>query len=129
MTRVVAIEERSWKAIEGVGLRDGAFREFYRHMLQRLAMRGAARLWFGRLADCDVSYILGGVLGTTYRGLQFSYDDAVADLAPGNLGQYHQLVELARQGITVYDLGTEMDYKRRWADEVHTTQLFVIARA
>ena len=129
MARIIAIEERSWKGIEGVGLRDGAFREFYRHMLLRLATAGAARLWFGLLGERDVSYILGGVLGSTYRGLQFSYDDTLADLAPGNLGQFHQLVELAREGITAYDLGTEMDYKRRWADEVHTTQLFVIVRA
>src|SRR5688572_32387452 len=68
--------------------------------------------------DCDWSSdVCSSDLGE-YRGLQFSYDDAFAQLGLGGLLQYHQIVELCAEGVTRYDLGTEMDYKRRWAEDV-----------
>jgi CelD/BcsL family acetyltransferase involved in cellulose biosynthesis len=63
-----------------------------------------------------------------YRGLQFSYDDAHATLGLGGLLQLQQIIALCDEGIARYDLGTEMDYKRRWAEDVMETEMLVIVR-
>jgi CelD/BcsL family acetyltransferase involved in cellulose biosynthesis len=42
--------------------------------------------------------------------------------------QYHQILELCSDGIGRYDLGTEMDYKRRWAEDVMETEMLVLVR-
>jgi CelD/BcsL family acetyltransferase involved in cellulose biosynthesis len=80
------------------------------------------------LAGRDIGYILGAVFEDEYRGLQFSYNDEHAALGIGGLLQYHQVVELCAAGVARYDLGTEMDYKRRWAEDVMTTEMLVLVR-
>ncbi len=128
--RLIAVEDRSWKAAEGVGLRDGLFREFYRRMVAYLAPRGRLRLVFARHGDRDVAYCLGAVFAGGYRGLQFAYDDAHAAWSLGSLCQLFQIEQLALEptAVTSYDLGTDMDYKRRWADDVFETRLLVVDR-
>jgi CelD/BcsL family acetyltransferase involved in cellulose biosynthesis len=126
--RIQEVEAMSWKAREGVGISSGPMRAFYDHMLPRLCARGQQRILFARAADRDIGYILGAVFEGEYRGLQFSYDDAHAALGIGGLLQYHQIVELCEEGVTRYDLGTEMDYKRRWAEEVMETEMLVLVR-
>jgi len=126
--RVQEVEAASWKAREGVGISSGPMRAFYEHMLPRLCARGQHRILFARAADRDIGYILGAVFEGEYRGLQFSYDDTRAELGIGGLLQYHQIVELCAEGVTRYDLGTEMDYKRRWAEEVMETDMLVLVR-
>ena len=124
--RILAVEERSWKAREGHGIAAGPMCEFYRRMIRRLAVDGRQRTLFGRHEGRDVSYILGGVLGQRYRGLQFSYDADHEAFGLGGLGQYHQVIELVAEGVTQYDLGTDMDYKRRWAEQVEETVMLVV---
>lgn len=128
--RLIAVEDRSWKAREGVGLRDGLFREFYRRMVAYLAPRGRLRLVFARHAERDIAYCLGAVFAGGYRGLQFAYDDDHAAWSLGSLCQLFQIEQLAREPSPVlsYDLGTDMDYKRRWADDVFETRLLVVDR-
>jgi CelD/BcsL family acetyltransferase involved in cellulose biosynthesis len=126
--RIQAVEARSWKAIGGVGIAAGPMREFYRLMLPPLCARGQQRTLFARQGERDVGYILGAVLEGEYRGLQFSYDDAHARLGLGGLLQLHQIAALCEEGVTRYDLGTEMEYKRRWAEEQLETEMLVIAR-
>src|SRR6185295_11004984 len=116
--RIQAVESASWKARDGVGISAGPMRAFYHQMLPRLCVKGQQRTVFARAGDRDVGYILGAVFEGEYRGLQFSYDDDRAELGIGGLLQYHQIVELCAEGVARYDLGTEMDYKRRWAEEV-----------
>ena len=118
--RVVAVEFRSWKGRAGMGIESGGMYHFYREMVPRLARRGALKLIFARDlrrgGGADVGYVLGGIFGDTYRGLQFSFDSEYRHLALGNLCQYQQIVELCDEGIQCYDLGTDMEYKRRWAE-------------
>ena len=103
-------------------------RAFYGAMLPRLCALGQQRTIFARLADRDVGYILGAVMVGEYRGLQFSYDADLAEFGVGGLLQYHQVTELCAEGIARYDLGTEMDYKRRWAEEIMETEMLVLVR-
>jgi Acetyltransferase (GNAT) domain len=126
--RIQDVEAASWKARDGVGISSGPMRAFYDHMLPRLCAQGQQRTLFARVAGRDVGYILGAVLDSEYRGLQFSYDDDRAELGIGGLLQYHQIVELCAERIARYDLGTEMDYKRRWAEDVMETEMVVVVR-
>jgi hypothetical protein len=126
--RIQAIEEHSWKSLEGVGISAGPMRAFYAAMLPRLCALGQQRTIFARHADRDVGYILGAVMGGEYRGLQFSYDDELSRFGIGGLLQYQQVVDLCGEGVARYDLGTEMDYKRRWAEDIMETEMLVLVR-
>ncbi len=125
--RISCVETRSWKGRAGVGINSGNMHAFYRDMVPRLAARGLLRVIFAMHEGRDVAYVLGGVLGHTYRGLQFSYDRDYERNSLGNLCQYEQIVELCQEGVTNYDLGTGMDYKRRWAEKTRdSVTLFVV---
>ena len=126
--RIQAVEARSWKSRDGVGIHAGPMHAFYDAMLPRLCALGQQRTIFARQGDVDLGYILGAVFEGEYRGLQFSYDDEHGKLGIGSLLQYHQVAELCAAGVGRYDLGTEMDYKRRWADDTMTTEMLVVVR-
>jgi CelD/BcsL family acetyltransferase involved in cellulose biosynthesis len=85
----------------------------------------AARLLFARREGTDLAYILGGVLGYTYRGLQFSFSQDHKRLSLGNLCQYHQIARLCEEGIDLYDLGVDVEYKRRWGETRRDTVTLV----
>jgi hypothetical protein len=125
--RLQRIEEKSWKGRAGVGIDGGAMGEFYQRMVPRLAARRGLRVLMARHQGRDVAYVLGGIFGATYRGLQFSFDDEYAHLSLGNLCQYHQIAELCHEGVARYDLGTGMEYKRRWAEATQDS-ITIIAR-
>jgi hypothetical protein len=117
LDRAVAVERRSWKAIDGGGLTDASMETFYRLMLPRLARAGALRAIFAVDGDRDVAFCFGGVTTRgVYRGLQSSYDDAYAPLSPGALVHLEMITLLCEEGATLYDLGTDMEYKRRWGE-------------
>jgi CelD/BcsL family acetyltransferase involved in cellulose biosynthesis len=124
--RIFAVEVRSWKAAEGSGIDAGPMHDFYRRMLPRLARQGALRLVFVRLGDEDVAFCFGGLAGGLYRGLQVSFDDAHARMSPGVLAHLEMIELLAAEGVGGYDLGTDMDYKRRWGEPGLRTGAFVI---
>lgn len=127
--RIMAVEAGSWKALAGVGVSAGPMRLFYERMLPRLLAHGRARVMFARAGDEDIGYILGAVFEGEYRGLQFSYRDDYAAHSVGSLCQYHQIVALCEEGVRSYDLGTEMEYKMRWAERQFVTELFLLVRA
>jgi CelD/BcsL family acetyltransferase involved in cellulose biosynthesis len=126
--RIQEVELASWKSRDQVGISQGPMRAFYGAMLPRLCELGQQRTIFARLGDRDVGYILGAVMAGEYRGLQFSYDDTLAGLDIGNLLQLHQIRELCETGVQRYDLGTEMEYKRRWAEDIMETEMLVLVR-
>ncbi|HET9627129.1 MAG TPA: GNAT family N-acetyltransferase [Kofleriaceae bacterium] len=126
--RIQRIEAGSWKAREGVGISTGPMRAFYERMLPRLCEKRQQRTIFARCDGRDIGYIFGAVLEGEYRGLQFSYDDEHAHLGIGGLLQLEQVTELCDEGVARYDLGTEMDYKRRWAEDVMETEMLVLVR-
>jgi CelD/BcsL family acetyltransferase involved in cellulose biosynthesis len=124
--RVVHIEKRSWKGLSESGLTHDSMLTFYRELSHRLMERQALFLWIAKIGDEDVAYILGGEFGNTYRGLQFSYDHRFNYLGLGNLCQYVQMRELSGTSIKLYDLGTDMDYKKRWSERLQTTLTLVV---
>lgn len=134
--RVLAIEHRSWKGKEASGITSPEMSSFYESMLARLARTGRLRAHVATFdptdPSADVGFIIGGVRGERYRGLQLSYVDETAPLSVSHLLQLHQIEALTSDerddAVTLYDLGMDMDYKRRWADTDDTTLILVIDR-
>lgn len=126
--RIVAVEGSSWKGLALAGINVGNMHAFYRAMLPRLVGRGLLRLMFARHEGRDVGFILGGVAGGVYRGLQFSFDDRFREMGLGNLLQLAQMQALVAEGIAVYDLGSDAPYKARWADSTFDTTVLIARR-
>ncbi len=116
--RILAVEAKSWKAAADSGLSSPGMASLYRALGEQLRARGARRARIARLDGADIAYILGGCRGSVYRGLQLSYDHTHAELRLGHVLQGLELRRVAAEGIRTYDLGMDLDYKRRWADEV-----------
>ncbi|MFO0751459.1 MAG: GNAT family N-acetyltransferase [Myxococcota bacterium] len=127
--RILAIEARSWKGQEGSGFVGGDMRTFYRLMVPRLAATGRLRALVATLGGEDVAFVFGGVFAGTYRGLQVSFDDRFRALALGNVMQCEMIDRLAAGGVLTYDLGSDMDYKARWAERgLETVTLVAFTR-
>ena len=126
--QVMAIEARSWKGLSEAGVNQGEMLEFYRLMMPRLVRRKAARLILASRDGEDLGFIFGGVRGACYRGLQFSFDHRFSDLGLGNVLQFEAIRSLSEEGISLYDLGTDIDYKKRWGEAYLSTSMFTMAR-
>jgi hypothetical protein len=132
--RIHAVEQRSWKGREGTGFVTGDMYRFYELMVPRLALREGRgghglRVLFARQGERDVAVCFGGVVLDTYRGLQNSFDDAFRQHSLGNVMQAESIARLCDEGLGVYDLGSEMDYKSRWAESaLETVTLLAIRR-
>jgi hypothetical protein len=124
--RILDVESRSWKAGEGTGLNAPELAAFYRQVAARLAGRDQLRVLLAHRDERDVGYILGGVRGDRYRGLQLAYVEEVRALSVGHRLQLEQLRRLGIEGIRTYDLGMDMEYKRRWADTVEETFSIIV---
>lgn len=125
--RMLAVEARSWKGEAGTGLCEASMSEFYRQMLLRLWPHDLARITFARLDDRDAGYVFGAVHFGVYRGLQMSFDQRFSKLSLGSALQVEMLRMLCEEGVAVYDLGMEVPYKGRWADETfETVQVIVV---
>ncbi len=127
MHRLVAIEQDSWKGREGSGIVEASSTAGYRRIVERL-IPGRVRACVAIRDGFDVGYILGGVRGDTYRGLQLSYVTDVAALSIGHLLQDHEIHRIAEQGLQKYDLGMEMEYKQRWTSATEVTGTIVVRR-
>ncbi|MCA9537934.1 MAG: GNAT family N-acetyltransferase [Myxococcales bacterium] len=127
--RILAIETRSWKGREGQGIDGEPTCDFYRRIIKRLLARGGLRAVFATRDGADLAFVFGGVVDGTYRGLQVSFDADHTDLSLGNLAQWEMIRLLCEEGVATYDLGTDMPYKRRWAEPgLQTVTLAIMNR-
>jgi CelD/BcsL family acetyltransferase involved in cellulose biosynthesis len=127
--RLLAIEASSWKGTDDSGMTSPEMSATYRTMVGRLQDRQRLLAYVARLGDDDIGYILGGIRNGHYRGLQLSYRADTADLSIGHLLQWHQIRDLCRTGAAVrYDLGMDLDYKRRWADRAEPSLTLIVDR-
>lgn len=126
--RILDIEAKSWKGMSGHGIQEGAMRTFYAGMVPRLADRGELRVTLARdLGSGEpIGYVLGGLRGDSYRGLQISFDQVYSKYGLGNLLQLHTIAALCAEGVRCYDLGTDMEYKRHWAELLPATVPLVV---
>ena len=125
--RAVKIEFKSHKGLDESGIDQPGMQEFYRLMIPRLVKRGAFRLIFALHQGKDVGFVFGGNRGVIFRGLQMSFVESYRPYALGNVLQSKMIHLLAQEGIQTYDLGSDIDYKRRWAEnEFLTVSLGVV---
>jgi hypothetical protein len=128
--RMIAVERTSWKGLSFRGMDQPSTYHFYRRMLRRLARSGDARVMLATQDGRDVGFILGGMAGGIYRGQQFSYEQASAELSIGNLLQAEQISWLCEQGATRYDMGPLDDflmaYKFHWTELQMPIQAWVL---
>lgn len=128
LKRMMDIEANGWKGLQDQGVNKGSMALFYQLMLPTLAKQGRLRALIGRLGDRDVGYLFGGVLGSTFRGLQFSHVCEVKHLSLGNLMQLQIMNHLVEEGVACYDLGMDMEYKLRWSDHALETSSILIRK-
>ena len=117
LNRALSVEMRSWK--QGAG--ESVFRhydhyQFYLDLIRRTASKGLLRAVFAKREDEDIAYVIGGILGRKYRGFQMGFDASMRTMGAGNLVQYELIQALCDEGVESYDLGMDMNYKRRWAE-------------
>ena len=124
--RALEIEQRSWKANLDTGIINSPMTAFYRDMLPRLVQRKALRFLFLTLDGVDIAYCFGAVFDHDFRGLQMSFDDSYRAHSPGSLAQLAIIDALAAEGVQNYDLGSDMEYKRDWAEESLETLAIVV---
>lgn len=129
LDRLVAIEAQGWKGAEASGIAAPEMQRFYRDMVRRLDATGRLRASIAVGPDGrDLAFILGGVRGATYRGLQLSYVADAAALSLGHLLQWRAVDALAEEGVRTYDLGMDMDYKAGWSDRLVASHVLVLQR-
>lgn len=127
--RLLKLESRSWKGLEGSGIAAAEMATFYRLMVQRLQDRGRFHGHMARLEGNDVGFIIGGIRNRRYRGLQLSYAAEAQSLSVGNLLQHHQIRLLCEKDLVdTYDLGMDFDYKRQWADRSNVSVSLILRR-
>lgn len=132
-SRLHAVENRSWKGLEGSGIESPEMAALYGRLVRDLGSTRALRCVFAQAADDhgnarDVGFILGGVLGDTYRGLQISYVEEHRDIGIGNLLQWHEVQRMCAEQLRTYDLGMDIGYKRRWAEQLFETRTVLAVR-
>ncbi len=133
ISRLHAVEHRSWKGLEGSGIESPEMAALYEHLVRDLGATRALRCVFAQATDDhgktrDVGFILGGVLGDTYRGLQISFVEEYRDLGIGNLLQWHEVQRMCTEQLRTYDLGMDIEYKRRWAEQLFETRTVLAVR-
>ena len=128
LRRLHTIERQSWKGRIGSGIETDDMAVLYATLVHRLSRQHDVRCTIATLEGRDVGFVLGGVLGDTYRGLQLSYVDDVGALSIGRLLQWHELQRLSDAGVSAYDLGMDMLYKRAWAEQIVSTRTLLCIR-
>ena len=126
--RVLDIERRSHKGKAEMGIEQPGMRKFYELMLPRLVITDGLRMIFARHEGRDIGFAFGGVKGLLFRGLQMSFDQDYARYSVGNLLQYQMMTQLEKEGAVLYDLGSDMEYKRRWGEERFLTVSLGVTR-
>lgn len=127
--RILQLESAAWKEQSGVGIfGQERYRRFYGALLDDLGRQGCLRAVILQRDGIDLAYAVGGVLGSHYRGLQMAYRADTSFSGLGHLAQLRMIRMLAAEGIAEYDLGMDLDYKRRWADRLDSIDNFLLLR-
>ncbi len=114
--RIYAIEWKSWKAEGNDGIVSGPMRVFTESALRDSLSRGELELIIATRAKRDLGYIYGALRGSTYRGLQVTFDKRLSRFGLGNQLQFAMIRSLSDRGILRYELGAELPYKKRWSE-------------
>ena len=118
---ILEVESSSWKGRAGQGVDRGPMESFYRRLLPRLLAEGQLRVLLAERDGEAVGYLHGAHWRSSFRGLQFSFDEHWSRLGLGNVLQWQALTRLCEAGVLQYDLGTPHEYKQAWSEPGLTT--------
>ena len=122
MTKIIAIESRSWKWRKGIAINSAVYNGFFEAFALAAAYRGWLRLGFLRLDGNEIAYSLMALTGEKSTFLKTGYDAAHDDCSPGSLMMEWAFDSLAREGAQRIDMFSgDWEYKERWqaASEPH----------
>ena len=120
--KILDVESRSWKGRTGQGVDQEPMRSFYADLLLRLQRSNALRAVLVEREGKPMGYLYGARIGEHFRGLQFSYDEQWRSVGLGNLLQLEMITWLSEERAASYDLGGQSAYKRRWAEEIRSSE-------
>ncbi len=115
--RLLGVEARSWKGSARTGLCDPDMARFYLEIMRRTRIHGGLRVLFATRDGQDVGYLFGVVRHDTFRGLQASFDERFAQASLGSALHWEMIGRLCDEGVAWYDMGVEVEYKHRWAED------------
>lgn len=115
-----AVERSGWKARRGTAIsQDPRTLGFYSELARIAADAGFLSLYFLRLEDKTLAFQFGLSYGGRYLALKPGYDEAFAQLSPGQLLTESMIHDCVERGLTELDLlGDETPFKSEWADQV-----------
>jgi hypothetical protein len=131
LERYAALEKRSWKDKEGVGVaRDADYFAFYQEMAEVFGRHGAFVTRLLGVEGRDVAGTFGLVFDGVYYSLQISHDGELNRCSPGTLLEARELEACFARGYREYEfLGGFLTNKSRWTSTFRqTTQLHVYRR-
>ncbi len=118
MEHIVGIEERSWKAPEGLTITAvEESRSFYATLTRRAARGGRLRIYLLYIDGEPVGHICGLTTNGEFQALTTSYDQAYARFSPGALMFGYALRDAFASGVEVFDF---LSGESRWKNELAT---------
>jgi CelD/BcsL family acetyltransferase involved in cellulose biosynthesis len=119
----IAVEGTGWKASEGNAIcRRPELAAYYQSLARRVAGAGALQWSILRVGDRVAAVFLAIKMGRRLALDKIAYDDALSDVAPGNV-LMGRVIEhaIASGAIDEIDFLTDHDWNRRWQAETRTT--------
>jgi CelD/BcsL family acetyltransferase involved in cellulose biosynthesis len=112
------IERSGWKAKNGTAVsQDPRTLGFYTQLAHRAAAEGQLALYFLKLDGQPIAFQFGLSYGGRYLAMKPGYDEAYADVSPGQLLTESLIEDCVRRGIRELDLlGDDTVSKREWTD-------------
>jgi CelD/BcsL family acetyltransferase involved in cellulose biosynthesis len=112
------IERSGWKAKNGTAIsQDPRTLGFYTQLAHRAAAEGQLALYFLRLDGQPIAFQFGLTYGGRYLAMKPGYDEAYADVSPGQLLTESLIEDCVRRGVRELDLlGDDTPSKREWTD-------------
>ncbi|MBF5040773.1 GNAT family N-acetyltransferase [Aggregicoccus sp. 17bor-14] len=112
------IERSGWKAKNGTAIsQDARTLGFYTALAHRAAAEGQLALYFLKLDGQPIAFQFGLAYGERYLAMKPGYDEAYADVSPGQLLTESLIEDCVRRGIRELDLlGDDSPSKREWTE-------------
>ncbi|MFP2926782.1 GNAT family N-acetyltransferase [Pyxidicoccus sp. 3LG] len=125
-----ALERSGWKAQRGTAIAQSQRRlAFYSDLAGVAAKAGWLGLYYLRVEKRAIAFQYGLEYGGRYLALKPGYDEAFAEVSPGQLLTEGLIQDCIRRGLTELDLlGDDAPFKREWTEVVRPHHWLFIYR-
>ncbi|WP_223636870.1 GNAT family N-acetyltransferase [Corallococcus sp. EGB] len=124
------LEQSGWKAQEGTAIAQAQHRRvFYTGLARTAAERGWLGLYFLRLDARPIAFQYGLQYAGRYLAMKPGYDEALAEVSPGQLLTESLVQDCIARGLNELDLlGDDAPYKREWTEHARQHHWLFIYR-